>query len=110
VIAALKMLESEAVRHQRRKLEELARVLPEQVRPERLGELIKEQTGFWFTDWRTGFLLRSIVFPLLITDLDIKQIVRPLVAFKDLGHFDHEFHRFFGLAPTKFRQLSHAHG
>ena len=109
VIGALQMVELTAARHLRLKLEELAESLGERIDPARLGALIREQTGFYFTEWRSGFLLRPSVSLLLNTDDDVKQIVRKLSAFKSLGHFDHEFHRFFGLAPTDLRELWRAH-
>ena len=105
VARAIVMLRLTAERHQRIKLEEIAASFSERIDAERLGTLIKEQTGFYFTDWRTGFLVRPSVAPLLNTTEDVKQILRRLSAFKDLSHFDHEFHRFFGLSPSDFRGL-----
>jgi methylphosphotriester-DNA--protein-cysteine methyltransferase len=105
VARAIVMLRLAAERHHRIELEELAASCSGRPDAERLGTLIKEQTGFYFTDWRTAFLVRPSVAPLLNTTEDVKQIVRKLPAFKDLSQFDHEFVRFFGLSPSDFRGL-----
>ena len=104
VARAITMLRSAAKRHQRMRLEEIAAALPARIDPARLGALVEQATGFYFTEWRTALLIRPSVRPLLNTTDDVKQIVRTLLAFKDLSHFCHEFHRFFGLSPTEFRR------
>jgi YesN/AraC family two-component response regulator len=105
VARAIGMLQLAAERHHRIKIDEVAESFLERFDAERLGTLIKEQTGFYFTDWRTAFLVRPSVAPLLNTTEDVKQIVRKLSAFKSLSHFDHEFVRFFGISPSDFRGL-----
>jgi DNA-binding response OmpR family regulator len=73
VNAALHMVEDAAARHRRLKLEDVAGAMTERIRPERLGTLIQQQTGFWHTDWRTAFLIRPSMSLLLNTDDDVKQ-------------------------------------
>ena len=75
VARAIGMLRLTAERHQRIKLQDIASSFSERIDAERLGTLIKEQTGFYFTDWRTGFLVRPCVAPLLNTTDDVKQIL-----------------------------------
>jgi len=105
VARAIAMLRVAADRQQRITLDEIAALMTERIDAERLGTLISDHTGFNFTEWRTAFLIRPSVSPLLNTDEDVKQIVGKLQAFKDSSHFSHEFHRFFGVSPSEFRRF-----
>jgi FixJ family two-component response regulator/AraC-like DNA-binding protein len=106
VAAAIDSAKSGAARRQRPMIETIAE--ERHISASHLGRLVKEQTGFDFTDWRTAFILRPSVSALLETNQDVKQIACGRLGFKHLSQFDHEFHRFFGLTPTQFRQFKPA--
>jgi AraC-like DNA-binding protein len=103
VVKAVEMIRSAAQAHERIKLHMIAEAL--NVDPTDLGRRIGAETGFDFTDWRTASILRPGVCRLLETDDGIKEIARGLLDFKHLSQFDVEFHRFFGLTPTEFRDI-----
>jgi AraC-like DNA-binding protein len=103
VAVAIEMVRAAAGRQERIKINEVAETC--RVDTKYLGRLIEEESGFKFTEWRTAFLLRPAVSPLVNTDEDVKQIARNSRAFSDLSQFDHEFRRFFGVCPTNFRDL-----
>ena len=103
VVAAIDSARSAAARHERPTIETIA--AGKRISAPHLGRLVKEETGFDFTDWRTAFILRPSVSALLETNQDVKQIACGRLGFKHLSQFDHEFHRFFGLTPTEFRQF-----
>ena len=103
VAAAIDSVRSGAAQHQRPTVETIAEA--KRISAPHLGRLVKEATGFDFTEWRTAFILRPSVAALLETSQDVKQIACGRLDFKHLSQFDHEFHRFFGLSPTVFRQF-----
>jgi CheY-like chemotaxis protein len=103
VVAAIDATRVAAANQTRLTMEKIAE--SKNVSPEHLGRLVKQQTGFEFTEWRTAFILRPSVAALLETNEDVKQIVGGRLDFKHVSQFDTEFHRFFGLTPTRFRQI-----
>ena len=103
VINALEMIRSAALRRERLRIDVIAEA--QNVDPTYLGRRIKAETGFDFTDWRTAFILRPGVYRLVEANDGIKEIARGLLDFKHLSQFDVEFHRFFGLTPTEFRDV-----
>jgi AraC-like DNA-binding protein len=103
VVAAIDAARSAAANHTRSKIEKIAK--SKNVSPEHLGRLVTEETGFDFVAWRTAFILRPSVSVLMDTDEHVKQIARGRLDFKHVSQFDTEFHRFFGLTPTRFRQI-----
>lgn len=106
VVAAIDGARSGAARHERPTIETIAE--GKRISAPHLGRLVKEETGFDFTAWRTAYILRPSVSALLETQQDVKQIALGYLGFKHLSQFDHEFHRFFGLTPTEFRQFNPA--
>jgi methylphosphotriester-DNA--protein-cysteine methyltransferase len=106
VSTALTMLEEAAAQCKRLKGEEIART--RNLDPSHLSRLIKAETGFGFTDWRTAFLIRPSLAVLADTKEHVKQIACQLLGFKYQSQFDEEFERFFGLTPTAFRELARA--
>jgi len=101
--AALEMVESEAAAGRRLTNESIAAV--EHVGAAHLSGLIKAETGFRFTAWRSAFLLRPGLRLLVDTNEDIKQIACVALGYRHLSQFDRDFHRFFGVTPTRFRQI-----
>jgi AraC-like DNA-binding protein len=107
VVTAIEMVGAAAARHQRLAIERIAG--EQNIDPAHLSRLIKTATGFDFTEWRTAFLLRPSLAPILDTAEHVKQIACRLLGFKHESQFDQEFRRFFGLAPTGFRQIWRTH-
>ena len=103
VVAAIESIRCGAAQHKRPTIEAIAD--GNRLSAPHLGRMIKDETGFEFTEWRTAFILRPAVAALLETNHDIKQIACNRLGFKHLSQFDHEFHRFFGLTPTEFRKF-----
>jgi AraC-like DNA-binding protein len=103
VVTAIAGARAGAVKHKRPTIETFAE--ESLISASHLGRLIKEETGFDFTEWRTAFILRPSVSALLETSQDVKQIACGRFGCKHLSQFDHEFHRFFGLTPTAFRRF-----
>jgi DNA-binding response OmpR family regulator/AraC-like DNA-binding protein len=104
VIAALRMLEEAAAHRKRLKLEEIAKT--QHVDASHLSRLFEAETGFHFTAWRSGYLLRPSLKALVETNEQVKQIACRLLGFKYQAQFDEEFERTFGIAPTEFRKLA----
>lgn len=104
VVTALEQVGSAAKNLERLTIEKIAKTI--RIDPAHLGRLIKEETGFEFTAWRTANLIRPGLGPLLETAEDVKQIAGSLLGFTNLSQFDREFHGFFGLTPTEFRRGS----
>jgi two-component system response regulator YesN len=102
VLAALDMLEAATALGKRLKLEDVAKA--QNVDASHLSRLVKAETDFEYTDWRTAFLLRASLRPLTETNEHVKQIACRLLRFRDETQFTHEFGRMFGLSPTEFRQ------
>ena len=103
VARALDMVRSAARQHERLTLEEIAR--SERIDAAHLGRLIKAETGFEFTDWRTAFLLRPSLNLLIEVCEHVKQIACHHLRYKYESQFDRDFNRFFGLTPSAFRQV-----
>ena len=103
VVTAIAQLESAATRHERLTIERIAET--QRIDPSHLGRLIKTETGFDSTEWRTAILLRPSLAALVKTDEDVKQIARILLGFRHESQYNHEFCRYFGLSPTEFRQI-----
>jgi transcriptional regulator GlxA family with amidase domain len=103
VLDALTMLESEAATGRRLTSESIA--ADKNVDSAHLGGVIKSATGFKFTAWRSAFLLRPALRPLVETNDDVKQIACTALGYKHLSQFVRDFHQFFGITPTSFRQV-----
>ena len=103
VIAALRMLEEAAAQRKRLKLEDIAKNL--NVAASHLSRLFEVETGFHFTVWRSGYLLRPSLTALAETKEHVKQIACRLLEFKHQAQFDEEFERMLGITPTEFRKL-----
>jgi AraC-like DNA-binding protein len=102
VSAVIERLDTAAMARQRLTIETIAETAG--IDPAHLGRLIKQETGFKFTAWRSAFLLRPSLRPLVDTGEDVKQIGCRLLGFNHLSQFDREFRRLFGLTPTEFRR------
>jgi AraC-like DNA-binding protein len=107
VVAAIQSLISAAAGHTRPTIELIAE--GQGISASHLGRLVRDETGFDVTEWRTALNLRPGLSALVETDHDIKQIACGRLGFKHLSQFDHEFHRFFGLTPTDFRKFKLSH-
>ena len=103
VLRALDMVRRAAMHHERLTIERIAGT--ERVDPAHLGRLIKSQTGFDFTEWRTGFLLRPGLSPLVLTNDHIKQIARSVLGYRYEAQFDRDFNNFFGMTPSALREV-----
>lgn len=102
VVSALAMVEEHAAQRKRLKREDAARI--QGVDASHLSRLVRSETGFEFTAWRTAHLLRPSLRALAETNEHVQQIACRLLRFSDETQFTHEFHRMFGLSPTEFRQ------
>jgi AraC-like DNA-binding protein/ActR/RegA family two-component response regulator len=102
VVSALEMVHSAAAQHKRLEIEHIAEC--QGIDDGHLSRLIRNETGFRFTHWRTAVLLRPSLAPLADTDERIKQICHQL-GYKHEAQFDRDFHEFFGVTPTQFRQI-----
>jgi FixJ family two-component response regulator/AraC-like DNA-binding protein len=102
VVAVLNMLEVAAAQRKRLAAKDIAKT--QNVDASHLSRLVKSETGFEFTDWRTALLLRPGLRALTETKEHVKQIACHLLHFSDETQFTHEFGRTFGLSPTEFRQ------
>ena len=103
VIRVFEMLRSAAAQHARLTLETIAAI--ERIDPAHLGRLVKTESGYEFIAWRTAFLLRPGLAPLIETHDHVKQIARVALGYKHESQFVRDFHEFFGLTPTQFRQI-----
>ncbi len=103
VVAAINLLEAAAAQRKRLKSEDIAKA--QAVDASHLSRLVKTETGFEFTSWRTALLLRPCLNVLVETDEHIKQIACRVLCFSDETQFTHEFGRMFGLSPTEFRRI-----
>lgn len=102
VIDALAMLESAASAHKRVTGREIAKL--EALSQGHLSRLVHDETGFWFTDWRSAYLVRPALMPLAETNERVQQIACRMLSFSHESQFNHEFKRLFGLTPTEFRE------
>ena len=104
VVTALDMLRSAAARRERLRIQEIGGVLG--IDPTHLGRLIRGATGFGFTEWRTGYLLRRALPALADSEERVQQIACRLLGYEHQAQFSEEFKRFFGLSPTVFRGMA----
>ena len=102
VVAVLAMLHAAAGDHKRLKGKEFAKL--EAVSQGRLSGFVRTETGFYFTEWRSGYLLRPALPLLADTQEDVKQIACCLLGFSHASQFNHEFKGLFGLSPTECRE------
>jgi AraC-like DNA-binding protein len=76
------------------------------VSPSHLSGLVHHETGFYFTEWRSAYLLRPALPLLTNTHEHVKQIACRLLGFSHESQFNHEFKALLGLSPTEFRNRS----
>ena len=102
VVDALATLESAARDHRRLKGREIAKL--EAVSQGHLSALVHDETGFYFTEWRSAYLLRPSLALLAESKEQVKQIACRLLGFSQESQFSREFKALFGVSPTEFRE------
>jgi AraC-like DNA-binding protein len=66
---------------------------------------VNRELGMSLIDARRAIVMRRAVQGLLATTTHVRQIAFS-IGYTDAGNFSHDFRRFFGLTPSRFRKLA----
>jgi AraC-like DNA-binding protein len=72
-----------------------------------LGRMLRRETGMSFRDWRLALVMRDAA-KLILADGDRVAQVAYTLGYEpsNVSQFTRDFHRFFGLCPSAFRQAA----